>query len=172
MQAPQLPGLQVISGELRLDDLGLFGDVTTNDRTKVEQITVALQAGEEMHQLDGAPYGLYSRLRIGDFALQLIGTWNDMPLLVAFEFEDLAVEARFPPVDCSPLEAPVIDVRIDASAWFAGDPLSGAPTVDGTVTVSAGASPKLARAVANAIPSSVSVNGVAGQATIGTAADD
>jgi hypothetical protein len=144
--------LAITGGRLGIDELDLFGDVSSN-RAMAQGVEIDPTSTQvQSVMLTGLPQGIYSRLRVKPETVELQGTWRGTPLAIAFELDDQWTDlfAQGAP-ELTPGATLAFPVTIDEGAWFAGVDLDQATASGGQIQIDGTQNSAIMQSIANAL---------------------
>ena len=125
--ASAVAGLTLTSGKMEIEGLTVYGDVTPDGRSMVQEFSLDLVSPGATFSLSMLPQGVYSRVRFAVDGVSVAGTWKTTPFTVALEGGDNnVIDLRSNGVEVGPGQNVGLSVGVDPGSWFANNLLDGA----------------------------------------------
>jgi hypothetical protein len=159
IKSPAETGLTLTGGQLSVEYLDLFGDVSQTPQASARVGTLNLVSTTTQNvTLTGLPQGVYSRVILGVEGMSFTGSYNGTPVQAHFEIEGARPALTASPApDLLPGKMVTLPVTVDENAWFSGVSLDQATVTNGTILIDLNDNLPIAQMITAALASSFSI---------------
>jgi hypothetical protein len=149
-----VPKLMLTAERLTLENITLFGDVSTANLT-INEVSLDLLGIPAPLVFPSVPQGLYSRVRFQASEVDITGTYGGVPLRIQFENDATVVDLRSPTgQEVAPNHNGQFALTVDDNSWYANGLLDGATVSNGQILVSNTSNASIAQTLAMRIAAS------------------